>query len=367
MVSDSRYLWYFFRANLTFLTEKHENVTYHTPRSENLTRSTEVPEKDSFLLKITNNMTVEAGSEPLFLLNRELLNNFRKETCYTLQSDPGQQSVWLNNVPQLAFSFDFVMHGILALSALHLAYLYPQKDFYVSIARTHHQVSIRRGRELLPHITQENCSGLYIFSVLVAVYTLASPPRKPEDFLLVEETVIAPWLLMFRGNRAIMDNSRATLMSGPLGPMFKYGFRKVGLRELPMNETSTGEEQLNVLQSLIAKTILDPTTFDIYVKAIEELRKSFAVFNLNKDNYGSTDAFIWVHCVSEEYLHLLKNRTQESLCVFAFFCVLLHQMNSIWWGEGWGTHLMTQIRRLLNKEHLQWIWWPVEQVPILSD
>ena len=334
--------------------------------------TTKKPEEDSFLLEITNNVIAEAGSEPSLkvpnrlTLNRELLNNFCTKTCYTVQSDPVQQSVWQINVPQLAFSFDYVMHGILALSALHLAYLNPQKDFYVSHARIHHQISLQKGGKLLQPITQENCSGLYIFSILVSVYTLASP-EKPEDFLLVREKGIAPWLSLFRGNRAIVENSGAALMSGPLGPMIENGRRKAQLRELPTNKTSTGEEQLNVLRYLIAGTIPDLETFNTYAQAIEELRKSFAAFNIYQYNYAATDAFIWIHRVSDEYLLLLGKETQESLCISAFFCVLLHQMNSIWWGEGWSTRLMAQIGLLLDKEHRRWIWWPVKQVPILSD
>ena len=349
----------------TFPTEKHENGTYHTPRGENLTRSTKVLEEDSFYLKIANNAITEVGSKPSFIirLNRELFKNFCTKTCYTLQSDPVQQSVWQNNVPQLAFSFDFVMHGILALSALHLAYLYPQKDFYVSYAQLHYQISFNRGKKLLSQITQENCSGLYVFSILVAVYALASP-RKPEDFLLVRETGIAPWLSIFRENCAIMESSGTALMSGPLRPMIENGLQKFQLRESRTNKTSIGEEQLNILQYLIAGTIPDLETFNTYAQAIEELRKSFAVFNSYQYNHGATDAFIWVHCVSEEYLLLLRKGTQESLCIFAFFCALLHQMNSIWWGEGWSTHLMAQIGLLLDEEHRQWILWPVKQVPI---
>lgn len=365
MVSGSRYLWYPYRAKLTFPTEKHENVTYDTPRRENLIRPTKAPEEDSFLLETTNNVIAEASSKPSFKsLNRsdrELFNNFCTKTCFTLQGDPVQQSVWQISVPKLALSFDFVMDGILALSALHLAYLYPsQKGFYISQAQTRHDIGLCRAGKLLLHITQENCSGLYIFSVLAAIYTLASP-RKPKDLLLVGETGIS----IFRGNHTIMESSRAALMSGPLGPMLKNGWQRTQLRESCTNKTSIEEGQLNVLRHLITEMIPDPTTFNIYAQAIEELRKSFAAFNPHY-NHGATDVFTWVHRVSEEYLLLLRNQTQESLCILAFFCVLLHQMNSVWWSEGQSTHLMTQIRLLLDEEHRQWIWWPVKQVLTLS-
>lgn len=50
---------------------------------------------------------------------------------------------WRINVPQVGFSYDFAMRGILALSALHMAHYKPEKrDFYIAQAMAQHQVSI---------------------------------------------------------------------------------------------------------------------------------------------------------------------------------------------------------------------------------
>jgi hypothetical protein len=300
----------------------------------------------------------------LTLLDAELLVNFCTETCHTIHRDPVQRRLWQVNVPYVALSFDFVMRITLAFSGLHLAYLYPEKkDFYISQAQTHYEISLRLATEALLHITQENCAGVYMFAALAALYAIASP-RKPEDFLVVGETGIAPWLIMIRGIRSIMAASEATLLSGPLGPMFQDRLRRVQLRESRMNKKSTGEEQLKELQHLIAETIADQEKLSIYVEAIKELRKSFTALYLGQDNYGSTDVFIWVFLVSEEYLLLLREQTPESLCIFAFYCVFIHQLNSYWWVEGWSTYLMNQICLLLDEQHRQWIWWPVEQVGI---
>jgi hypothetical protein len=291
----------------------------------------------------------------------KLLNNFCTETYHTIHRDPVQQSVWKDNVPQIARSFDFVMHSLLAFSALHLSYLYPQEESYALQALLHHQLSIHLAGKVLPQITNENCSALYIFSVLLALYVIARP-RKPEDLLLVGEMGIAPWLMMFRGTRAIIDNSWESLISGPLAPMIKSGMQRVELQNSANNSISIGEEQLMVLQGLIIKTTEDTRLLRIYTEAVEELRKSFMAFGLDQYNHGTTDAFIWVHRVSDEYLLLLREQTQESLCILAFFSVLLHKMKAKWWCEGWSTHLMTQINRLLDEAHRRWIWWPFKEV-----
>ncbi|KAH9213905.1 hypothetical protein DL95DRAFT_301483 [Leptodontidium sp. 2 PMI_412] len=292
----------------------------------------------------------------------ELLNNFCTETYHTIHRDPVQQSVWKDSVPRIARSFDFVMHSLLALSALHLSYLYPQEESYALQALLHHQFSIHLARKVLPRITNENCSALYIFSMLLALYVIARP-RKPEDLLLVGDGEITSWLMMFRGTRTIADNWRESLISGPLAPMLMGGMQRVELQNSANNPLSIGEEQLMVLHGHIVKaTAADVRLSRIYSEAIEELRKSFMAFDIDQYNHGTTDAFIWVHRVSDEYLLLLGGHTQESLCILAFFSVLLHKTKAKWWCEGWSAHLMTQINRLLDEPYRPWIWWASKEV-----
>lgn len=60
--------------------------------------------------------------------------------AFTLHTDPAMKTMWRINVPQLGFQNDFVMRGILALSALHMARYKPEKrDFYMSQAIMQHQ------------------------------------------------------------------------------------------------------------------------------------------------------------------------------------------------------------------------------------
>lgn len=54
---------------------------------------------------------------------------------------------------------------------------------------------------------------------------------------------------------------------------------------------------------------------------IDELEKSFTVI-YNSPQCETIDAFIWFFGLSDEFLTLLKERTQESLVIFAYSCVL---------------------------------------------
>ena len=69
--------------------------------------------------------------------------------------------MWRITVPQIGFSYEFVMRNILALSALHLAYMNPAKrDFYIPQAVLQHQTAVRAAIGLLTQVTEENCAAL---------------------------------------------------------------------------------------------------------------------------------------------------------------------------------------------------------------
>ena len=252
------------------------------------------------------------------------------------------------------------MRGILAVSALHLAHSnLEMRDHYFAQAAFHHQTALEVAMSILADVTEDNCSPLYVFSVLTCTFALASP-RKPGDFLLLGENGIAEWLYLLRGTRSIMALASPALESDALAPIISSGKRRA---ELHWGTYRTNEEKhLDDLRHFINETV-DQRTAQVYAASIDELERSYAVAShINTEVYELTDAFIWPCCVSEDYLALLKQLAPEALAVFAHFCVLLKLLDSQWWMQGWSTHLISHIYSLLDAEHRLWIQWPIEQI-----
>jgi hypothetical protein len=270
--------------------------------------------------------------------------------------------MWRVIAPQLGFVHHFVMRGILALSALHLAHSRPShRDKFISQAIMHHQAGLIAVTPILPNITKENCSAVYLFSTVTFLLTLASP-RKPGDLLVMGESGIAEWLTLFRGVQVIVSSFHEDLKSGILGPMFSLGERRSRTRD-EQSESSEENHHLGLLRYVIRENVIDQHLFDIYMAAIDQLQKSLAVaYSGIYHTLESSDVFIFLFCVSEEYLLLLKDRTQESLAVFAHFCIIAKRLENNWWAEGWSGHLMSQIYALLDAEHRLWIRWPMEEI-----
>lgn len=291
----------------------------------------------------------------------ELLHNYSTATCYTLSRNPLLQTIWRISVPQVGLTSTFAMRAIMAMSALHLAHYKPaHKASYVAIANHHHELALRAVTGTLPNITKDNCEALYVFAALTCLISCAKP-RKPGDFLLVGNRGISEWLQLFRGTRFIIDHADSVLRAGPLGPMFSIGHRRMQLREAAAIKN---EDQLLDLRRLIdQQTNLSQETQNIYVEAINELSKSFAMSSeLGPQGCESADVFVWVFRISDEYLALLSKRSPEAMVIFAYFCVVLKELEWAWWMQGWSSHLVSGIYHALNHEYRIWIRWPIEQI-----
>ncbi|KAL5347946.1 hypothetical protein ACLOAV_007358 [Pseudogymnoascus australis] len=269
-------------------------------------------------------------------LHLELLHNFTTSTCFTLNSDTTIRNLWQVNVPRLALQFDFVMYAVLALSALHLARFCPERcEYLVAQAEILHQNGLRLATTVLPDYSPENCTGVYIFTALTSLITLASP-RKPEDILLVVDSGISQWLLHFRGTRSVMNRSIEIILSGPMGPMLIAGRQRRTLRAEMAIKQSIETDQLEKLNQLVRESVTDPSHVHIYAGAVFELRGSFnIIYATGFQGYESADVFLWLFEVSDEYLHLLKERRQESLVIFAFYCVILKRFDHCCIGFGY--------------------------------
>jgi hypothetical protein len=267
------------------------------------------------------------------------------------------------------------MRGILAISALHLAYFQPERrEFFTVQATLQSQAGLRAATLILPNLTCENCSAIYIFSVLTCIYTLASP-RKPGDLLVLGSTGVAEWLTLFRGTVSVIESfivnsSDDALKFGVLGPMIIAGARRAALRDAHASaaKRSTEEGQLGELRQVFREAVTDPHMLQVYMDAIDELQKSFTVAYKDVSQMTeSTNVFIFLFRVSEEYLLSLQQRTQESLAIFAYFCVIAKRLDTNWWSEGWSNHLLSRVYAELDDEHRLWIRWPIEEIGWVPD
>lgn len=296
------------------------------------------------------------------ILEIELIHHYCISTCYTLSENPHLQTIWRIDIPQLGFSFPFVLRAVLAISALHLAHCKPsRRDFFIDTALRLHEAALHDANRLLLNIDQDNCAAIYSLSALTCLIACAKPPGL-NDFLLVGDNGLAEWLILFRGARSIIFTYYETLVRGPLAAMFSIGARRTSWdTEVP----AALPKPLQDLKSYLSETPTNPDLLHVHLTAIDELSKSFVmVFDENATGKinESAEIFVWLFRVSAEYLNMLAQRMPEALAIFAHYCVLLKQLEWAWWMQGRSMHLIAGVYRALGHEHRAWIRWPMEQI-----
>ena len=145
--------------------------------------------------------------------------------------------------------------------------------------------------------------------------------------------------------------------------MFSAGGRRNELREAYANVNFPEAERLNDVLGYIRSTVTDDKIYQHYETAVAEMKKSYGmVYRQALQSFEPADIFVWLYRLSDGFLNLLKERAQEALVIFAFYCVIPKRLESNWWIEGWSAHLMSRIFHVLDQEHRLWIRWPIEEM-----
>jgi hypothetical protein len=102
------------------------------------------------------------------------MHHYVIKTSLTLINVDGDGNMWQEGVPNMAISNDFLMHSILALSALHIVHLRGLDEYgckYLATARAHHAQAFRCFHSGITEITRSNCTAAVAFSALLLIFS----------------------------------------------------------------------------------------------------------------------------------------------------------------------------------------------------
>ncbi|KAI1843430.1 hypothetical protein JX265_013312 [Neoarthrinium moseri] len=265
----------------------------------------------------------------------------------TDRNKPLARNFWRINIPQMGFETNYILRGILSLSALHLARFRPErKDFYVAQAILHHNAALATASPLYPNINGENCVPLFLFSTINLFFVFAKP-KDPTDFLLASNHAVPDWLYLFRGVRAVLHAEHDMLHASSISGMFETG---VQTHRIWVAHTFENEAFRELEANIVACVPEDSPKLEALLDALLSLKRSFyLVYESGQtDENKARGVFIWLFAIKTEYIELVGDADSEALCILAFFCILLRRLDFNWWIEGWGLHLMGRIYAMLN-------------------
>lgn len=285
--------------------------------------------------------------------------HFITNTAYDLANQQHGQALalWQTHAVNLGFKHDFLLRGLLAVSAFHQSHLNPtkKKDFDLK-AGAHQSMAIVSFQETLSNVSESNCHALFAFSCIIIVLSFASSTKdKASDF----QTDVLHWFYLLRGCNEVLKLHRETLRESFLKPLLDelHYAENHAAHSIPDAERIT---ELFRICSLRPQEDREVST--AYTLAIHSLLSTFVqASTLRKRGEGTVlTSFVWPVNLPPKFLDLLSEKRPEAMVILAHYCVLIYwgEIQDTWFLVGWARYMLDTIKELTPEEWHEHLSWP---------
>lgn len=292
------------------------------------------------------------------------------------------ETMWQHEMPRIAFRSQYVMHGLLGFSALHLATTQPERASLLRASATNHldQALVFYRQDNGP-ATAENSDARFTFTWLVAMFAFAIPSSVSPINAMVE------LFSLVRGIEVVLQESLIWIIQGPFAPILTRAFvENKGLSvdgsalsmafafQASTSHTNgvdcvVGEDLpegmdfgLNHLDFMIGMQNMIPEERRTCVLVLTELKQLYAQMLSSQASCGMSMVMCFPKQDPTHFSLLLKRRVPQALIILAYYTVLLDLLDTRWWINGWGRRVLSDVVSNLGDEWKSWIDWPVQTV-----
>jgi hypothetical protein len=266
----------------------------------------------------------------------------------------------------MAFEYPFLMHEILALSAIHLSSLRPNKrSAYRHAADSHAATALSLFQPEIAKLTSKNCHACFAFSTCLSIHAWAAQDLDKPSTLFFKpsshcQSANIQWVKLHRGTRTILQTQWDVIKRGPLYGLLDPWTNLDANRPDPLlpNEKKHLESVTDAWQgsdlSDQQKATLD--------KALKETKRIFSMLAFMPDPSKLAIGIGWFSQISDEFIQMLADKIPEALLIVIYYCVTLKKLGRTWWMAGKAENLLKTVMTELGGGWEIWTRWPVEQV-----
>jgi hypothetical protein len=296
----------------------------------------------------------------------ELLHHYTTVTFKTLPSGspPDSPELWQTQVVQLGFQHEFLLRGILAVSALHLRHLRPNRQESLALRASSHQtIALEAFQDALNQVDSSNCVAIFAFSCIVVVLAFASP-RNSKSIGFQKD--LFDWFHMIRGCNSVLQTQWDAVSRSFLAPLLKKGMLQDTAASHRIPDCGRVTDLLRLCGT--ERSAHDRETANTYALAIHELLNSFTQVSLLMDRRQDfvPVIYVWPVAIPHRYLDMLRDQEAEAMVILAHYAVLLQRVDDQWFMQGWARYLVTQVDAALGNEWKEWLIWPKDVTGALS-
>ncbi|KAJ5664399.1 hypothetical protein N7507_005130 [Penicillium longicatenatum] len=298
------------------------------------------------------------------------LEHYFYSSWQTFSKDAQTESIWVNVVADLAYNHQFLLHGILACTALHMAHIYPaQRETYIIRAYAHQDTALPLYSRAIENPTTNNCDAIMVFAYLLVVFSFATELDNGQNSLLLlcdtgtgvqEKQLILPqWLHFIRCGCNLLDKVWDRIESGPVGI----------LGDAWETEPDVGDSKLPYLEQFMSFVPPDgswsESVVSVYRDAASALAGAFAYVDSETTNIDvSTWNILGLWCVrlKDDFYRLIFERQPGALLLLAYYCVIMKRMETCWYFGGRPARLIAAISSVLDERWHPYLQQAADQV-----
>ncbi|KAJ5654495.1 hypothetical protein N7490_001498 [Penicillium lividum] len=282
----------------------------------------------------------------------ELVLQWIKHTHKFAVRNEATRKVWEMPVLEEALKAPFLMHGILALSAMHLSHLRQDERhvMWLDIAIAHKNTALVMFSGQLRNISQTNAKAMMIFAGLAFAFSLASALKMESKEDGPGLDALTNVFVLARGVQAVLDVEGEFLRQSNFAPLLNVTTPEVDIPD----HFYAAMDRLEQLKLQYHQ--MDPDVdHGSYTRNINQLR-DLAVFSYAEPT-SMTMAAGWAIRAPQKYLDDLRAHKPFALVVLAHYCVFLHMAQGNWSIGCWGRRVLEEIIQILDphwKPHIEW-------------
>lgn len=283
-------------------------------------------------------------------------------TLYHLGVREDVVHLWRDYIPQQALEHPFLMHGLLAHAALHLAYIRPARSSkYLQTCDKHQAIALRKFRSILSSpVDPKLADALFALAGTLSVSSMARSCARSETSTL-DMDAITELFILTRGVKNVIHLSYEHIKSGPLAVMLETQGHPEGTDDhLPVTISSRFE----AIRHMLGAYGMDDEALRHCQFALTELQKIY-----NNIAYISVTANIevgdvsrWQVLVPMGYIKLIQARSPPALIILAYYAATITTIRTAWYTQTWAECALRGIGEVLDGEMLEWMRWPTQQI-----
>ncbi|KAJ6078069.1 uncharacterized protein N7446_001005 [Penicillium canescens] len=286
-----------------------------------------------------------------------LLLHWTTTTYRSISRSEDLEWIWQHTIPRLSLSHPFLLHGVLALAALHLTLTSAEEteqEDLIRAAEYHQSEAITFLTPALTNTTSSTCDAAFSLSLILVIFTFGFPLAVGPTYGSNSLDDIYQVLMFTKRMMTFSVGIYESVKNGEVG----------GLAVLEDSGFEPSDSTLSTLSALCelnmqAQRADAAHDYDTIQETIQRLEVPLASLNHGE---GLPSIFMWIFLTPTAFFDLVSKRDPLALIVLAHYCVPLHYHRANWWLSSWGYRVLDIVYNTLDSHLRPSLTWPICEI-----